>query len=197
MGLDRDDEIVRRRIAQKVQFLREDLAIPAEPTETELRRFFEARKLRYAQPPRTTFRHLYFSPDAGGAATARTRAEAALARLGGGAAPDSLGADPFPDRETYVALSRDEAARVFGRSPLAQGLEQAPPGRWSGPFRSGYGWHLVRVEARYPGALNAFAEAREQVRSDFLAEAQAAANAKALADMKARYAVERRDGARP
>ena len=37
MGLDKDDEIVKRRMAQKMQFLAEDLAAAHEPTTAELR----------------------------------------------------------------------------------------------------------------------------------------------------------------
>ena len=38
MGLDKDDEIVKRRMAQKMQFLAEDVAAAREPTTAELRR---------------------------------------------------------------------------------------------------------------------------------------------------------------
>jgi peptidyl-prolyl cis-trans isomerase C len=194
LGLDRDDEIVRRRIAQKVQFLREDLAIPPEPSEAELRAHFAANSARYASPPRTSFRHLYFSPDAVGAERAQARAQSALARLRAGSSPQAVGADAFPDRDAYVALSPDEAERVFGRSALAQALASAPEGRWTGPLRSGYGWHLVLVQARVPGAPADFAAVREQVRGDYLAAARAAANRRAFDALRDRYTVVRRDG---
>ena len=41
LGLEQDDTIVRRRMAQKMEFLFEDLAPLAEPTEEELRVFLE------------------------------------------------------------------------------------------------------------------------------------------------------------
>jgi hypothetical protein len=41
LGLDRNDEIVRRRMAQKMQFLAEDVAAAREPTEAELRAWFD------------------------------------------------------------------------------------------------------------------------------------------------------------
>ena len=41
MGLDQDDTIVRRRMAQKVEFMFNDLADAAEPTDEELQRFLE------------------------------------------------------------------------------------------------------------------------------------------------------------
>src|SRR5664279_4384518 len=63
MGLDKDDEIVKRRMAQKMQFLAEDVAAAHEPTTAELRSWFEKNSAKFAQQPRLSFRHLYFSPD--------------------------------------------------------------------------------------------------------------------------------------
>src|SRR6186713_3537576 len=40
LGLDRDDTIVRRRLAQKMEFLTGDLATPVEPSEASVREFF-------------------------------------------------------------------------------------------------------------------------------------------------------------
>ena len=82
MGLDKDDEIVKRRMAQKMQFLAEDVSAAREPTTAELRSWFEKNSARFAQPPRLSFRHLYFSPDRRGA-RARDDAEQALAQLAG------------------------------------------------------------------------------------------------------------------
>lgn len=67
MGLDKDDEIVKRRMAQKMQFLAEDVAAAHEPTTEELESWFEKNSASFAQPPRLSFRHLYFSPDHRGA----------------------------------------------------------------------------------------------------------------------------------
>src|SRR5207344_1334274 len=63
MGLDKDDTIVRRRMAQKLQFLAEDVASAHEPTSDELRGWFEKNHDKFALPGRVSFRHLYFSPD--------------------------------------------------------------------------------------------------------------------------------------
>jgi hypothetical protein len=68
LGLDRDDEIVRRRIVQKAQFLLQDTAAPAEPSVTELAAFYDANRRRYVAPARTSFGHVYVSADAGEAA---------------------------------------------------------------------------------------------------------------------------------
>jgi hypothetical protein len=192
-GLGQDDEIVRRRLAQKLTFLLQDRALPAEPGAAELRRWFEAHAGDYAAPVRTSFHHLYFSTDAVGEGPARVRAEQALSALTAGAAPEAVGADPFPDQGVYVRLSGEEAQRLFGDSPLAKALDTAPAGRWSGPYLSGYGWHLVYVDARAPAAQPEFDAVRERVREDWLQAAREAANDKAVARVVDGYAVVRRD----
>ncbi len=80
MGLDRDDEIVRRRIAQKVEFLQADRGLPAAPSDAQLKRWFDTHPADYATPARTTFSHLYFSTDAVGEGPARVRAAHAWRR---------------------------------------------------------------------------------------------------------------------
>ena len=63
MGLDKDDDIVKRRMAQKMQFLAEDVANAHEPTTAELKAWFEKNGNQFVLPGRITFHHLYFSPD--------------------------------------------------------------------------------------------------------------------------------------
>lgn len=193
MGLGRDDEIVRRRLAQKVEFLLADRSLPREPDEAALRRWYDMHPADYASPARTTFSHLYFSADGMGEGPSRVRAERALAALQGGAAPDAVVADPFPDQGTYTRLSAEEARRLFGDSELARTLDAAPVGRWSGPYRSGYGWHLLHVDARDLAGRPPFEAVRERVREDWLHGAQAAANAEAVQRLRDRYTVVRRD----
>jgi len=197
MGLDKDDEIVRRRVAQKVAFLRQDLTVPAEPTNTQLERYFNEHASRYGQPMRTSFRHLYFSPDGSGSPEARGRAEAALSRLLAGGRPDDIASDPFPDQPAYAAIGPTEAARIFGDTPMAKAITEAAIGQWSGPVRSGYGWHLILAQARYPAAQGDFARLREDVRGDYLRDSQATANARAMAKLNARYTVVRQPAGRP
>src|SRR5271168_1886666 len=63
MGLDKDDTIVKRRVAQKMQFLTQDAASSHSPTPAMLRGWYEKHTDQFAFPNRVSFRHLYFSPD--------------------------------------------------------------------------------------------------------------------------------------
>lgn len=191
MGLDRDDEIVRRRIAQKVEFLHQDRALPREPSQAQLKSWFEAHAADYATPVRTTFAHVYFSPDQAG--DPQARATQALAALRAGAGADAVGADAFPDQAAYVRLAPDEARRLFGDSDMARRLSAAPLGAWSGPYRSGYGWHLVEVQAREAAGRPPFETVKDRVHEDYMAAAQRTANAEAIDRLLGRYRVVRED----
>jgi hypothetical protein len=180
-------------VIQKMQFLTQDLAAPPEPSEADLRAYYRSHPDRYRTAQRVTFSHIFFSPDGRGEAAARAAAERALIGL----APDVVRApergDPFSDRYDYADLGPADAGRLFGRSPLADALYAAPVGRWSGPWRSAFGWHLVRVTARSASDLPGFEAVESRVRDDALAEARSNLEARAQSDLEAAYTVVRAD----
>ena len=55
--------IVRRRLAQKMAFVSDDLAVVAEPSEAELRKYFDTHRESYTSPDLYALRHVYFNPD--------------------------------------------------------------------------------------------------------------------------------------
>jgi hypothetical protein len=190
MGLDKDDEIVKRRMAQKMQFLAEDVAAAREPTTAELRSWFEKNSAKFAQPPRLSFRHVYFSPDRRGA-RARDDAEQALAKLAGqpvDATMASALADPFMFQEYYRDRAPDFIGKEFGPQ-FAVAVAKLPPGSWQGPIESGFGWHLVFVDTVIPGRVLAFEEVEADVRTAWLGEQKALAWEKAYKDMRTKYTV--------
>jgi hypothetical protein len=81
LHLGQEDEIVRRRIVQKYEFLQSDLTAPDSPSPGMLERWFEQNKLRYLSPDRVAFAHIYFSADQGRDTTAKARALRALKKL--------------------------------------------------------------------------------------------------------------------
>lgn len=198
-GLDRDDEVVRRRVIQKAQFLREDDAMAGTVAPAEVRAWFDAHKALYLRPARVSFSHLFFSADAGETA-ARARAERTLQALTGRSAawaPDH--GDRFIDRQDYAGLDAEGLKRLFGREDFARQVLQARQGEWAGPFRSAFGWHLIRVNARSGGDLPSFASVEAQARQDLIADRQARAEAAAKARLRQVYRLEgdRADLAKP
>ena len=190
LGLDKDDAIVRRRMAQKMEFLVEDVAALREPTAEELQTWFQDNAERFTRPARATFRHLYFSPDRRGA-NAREDAARALARIAGKPmdAPEAKAlADPFMFQDYYGDRTPEDVGKLFG-PVFARALFAVAPGAWAGPIESGYGWHVVWVDAMTPARVPAFEEVEGDVKTAWLEDRRTDMREKTYEAMRARYEV--------
>ena len=187
LGLDRNDEIVRRRLAQKYQFLQGDLATPRVPSEAELRRWFAAHAADFAEPARRSFEQRYFAIDQRGEAAARALAADAAVRLARQQpAPEG---DAFPGPKNVARLAQDDAERLFGNADFARAVFAATPGQWAGPFRSGFGWHVIRVTDSTPAAPRDFAGVRSDALAAWQQQDRTARNDAAFRQLLARYTV--------
>jgi peptidyl-prolyl cis-trans isomerase C len=190
LGLDQGDTIVKRRMAQKMEFLAEDMSDLREPDKKELEDWFEKNAPRFTVPGRASFRHLYFSFDKRGE-RAREAAAGALEKLAGKPAdsPDvATLADPFMFQDYYGDRSPEQVANVFG-AKFTRSLFQLEPGSWQGPIASGFGWHLVWVDSMTLARVPEFAEVEPEVRSAWVAEQRAKFKRRAFEAMRARYEV--------
>lgn len=191
LGLDQNDEVIERRLAQKMDFLLTDLATLTEPDAEGLKAWYLANRDLFALPPRASFRHLYFSQDERGLDNAKAAASDLLAELKV-ARPDDPGirakADRFMFRDYYGGRTPDEISREFGPD-FVEALFDLEPGGWHGPIRSGYGWHLVWVDTIEPGGTALFETVEEDVRSAWLQERYREIRDRAYEEMLSRYEV--------
>jgi len=190
MGLDKDDTIVKRRMAQKMEFLSEDVASAHEPSTEELQRWYANNSQKFALADRATFRHLFFGFDRRGQ-NAQADALAALNKIVGKPEDSPLGkqlADPFMFQDYYGDRAPDQLAKEFGPA-FAIGLYKLKPKMWQGPIESGYGWHLVWIESITPGRIPAFEEVEPDVKTAWLADQKAIEWQKAYAKMREKYEV--------
>lgn len=186
LGLERDDTIVRRRLAQKMEFLTDDLAGAAKPEDAAVREFFEKNAARYAKPGRVSFRHVYFSQQKRGAGAAEA-ATVALKALEKGTSDEAFG-DPFLHGFEFTEREQDNITAAFGPE-FAQHLVATPAGAWRGPVASSYGLHLVRIEARVEPRPVKLEEVRATVVHDFNEERRRTANREIFEKLRARYQV--------
>jgi peptidyl-prolyl cis-trans isomerase C len=189
LGLDKNDEIIKRRLAQKMNFLAEDIAALQEPGDAELRAWFAQNSSRFVLPPRASFHHLYFSSDRGPGA--QDAAATALARIAGKPADTpaaAVVADPFMFQDYYAERAPDQISKEFGPD-FAKAVFRLKPGVWEGPIQSGYGWHLVFVDAIEPSHAPAFEEVEPDVKSAWLDEKQGEIKRTAFEAMRMRYTV--------
>jgi peptidyl-prolyl cis-trans isomerase C len=190
LGLDKDDTIVKRRMAQKMEFLMEDVSALREPPDDELRFWFEQNPQRFALPGLVSFRHLYFSSDLRGE-RARDAAADALQKLAGKPEqPPGLEglADPFMFQDFYAERSPDQIAGIFG-TIFAQSLLGLKEGKWQGPIESGLGWHLVWIEAMTPGRVPTFEEVEAAVKSEWIDQQRVESKRKMFDSMIARFQI--------
>lgn len=186
LKLDENDDEVRRRLVEKMQYLTQDLADPAPGSEADLEAFYAAQPDRFAVPPLAAFEQVFFDPAKRGAAL-DADAAAGLAKLNAGAAPSEVG-DRTPLRASYTNAPRDQVAILFGDA-LADAVFSAAPGAWIGPFRSDFGLHVVRVDARTERTLPPYGEIRDRVAAEFAADRRRARNDAEYARMRSHYDV--------
>lgn len=171
LGLDENDVIVRRRLAQKITFLTQDLAAQLEPGEEELRDWFAKNLVLYAEEPLLSFTHIYFNEEERGS-LAESEAESLLDEFSqSNIIPDRAPerGDRFMLRYDYQDVTPFEIRREFGNA-FGDAVIDLTPGTWHGPIRSGYGVHLVRLIRRTDAQGPTFEEVRDRVEGDWLYE---------------------------
>ncbi len=187
LGLDRDDVIVRRRLAQKLEFLLQDVASLREPTEDELVAYFNENRSAYTEPARLTLTQIYFSATK---PEAEQSARSGLHRLqveGTEAAAANLGDPSLLDAELRD-VPLPEIERTFG-SEFSAAAGALAVGQWQGPLRSAYGLHAVKLTARTEARVPTIAEVREKVRKDWSEERRRKANDEVIERLKSRYVI--------
>jgi parvulin-like peptidyl-prolyl isomerase len=183
LGLDRDDAVVRRRIAQKLEFIVESAA-PSPPTDGELQAWLDSHASDYQIEPVYSLRQVYFDPARHG-----DRLAAALA-----AAKRSLAAGKAVDGDatllpaTLDSVSAREARRVCG-DDFADALQTLPVRDWQGPVTSAYGVHLVALAPHDPARTATLTEVRAEVERDMARARLQEANAAFYERLRAKYAV--------
>jgi PPIC-type PPIASE domain len=189
LGLDKDDTIIRRRLRQKLEFVSEDVAAHAEPTEEQLRAYLQAHPDTFRGDRRFTFSQVYFDPQRRGANLRRDAAHvlAQLGRSGAKVDPATLG-DSLMLESEFKALPASEVVKQFGEK-FAAALGEMTTGQWQGPIESGFGMHLVLVSERTGGSLPALEDVRTAVRREWTNARRMEANEKFYQTLLQRYIV--------
>lgn len=181
MGLDKDDVIIRRRLAQKVDFFLAENDPPALPDEVTLRAWFEANRAAYDAPPRVSWQHVFAASEGEAQALLQAvrRDDAAWRQMG----------QPFMLNRAYARQPKSEVAQIMGGA-FAQALFALDASGWAGPVRSAYGWHAVKLTQRHPAQRADFALLAERVATDWQAEQARLAKLDAWQKLRADYRVE-------
>jgi len=196
MALDENDTIVRRRLAQKLEFLMQDTVRLAEPSAEDLRHFYDAHPELFRAPGRVSFSQIFFSREQRHDARADAKAAlVALSKAAGRADAAQFGDSLLIDadfRDADEASVEAQFGAEFGKSLFA-----LTPGGWQGPIESAYGLHLVRVDELAAPAQRAFADVSTQVLARWRAEREREQGEQYFAALLKKYDVAIDDSVKP
>jgi hypothetical protein len=190
MNLDKDDEIIKRRLEQKFKFITEDMAGLYAPTEPELIHYFQQHKQTYLEPELYSFEQIFFDAEkhknpSDNALQAIHKIETAHLSLN---AAKMLG-DHFPFEVQFERLTTEDITRSLGVA-FTRSLQNSTKNKWVGPISSGYGTHLIYITFYSPPSPKKFQDVRPIVRRDFVYDLQKKYNTQLMQNFRKSYAIE-------
>lgn len=189
MGLDRNDQVIERRLAQKVELLSRGLVTPPPPGDEVLASWYAENSERFREPDTYTITQLFFDPDRRNDVAGD--AQSALVKL------QSLESIPedltrFGDRsmlgQYYSGRDEVELRKSFGSGFVDQ-VVRLGPGAWHGPVLSGYGVHLVYVHDVMRPQPFVLEDIRDEVQQAWMLEQVDELSALFIDELIARYEI--------
>ncbi len=179
MGLDRGDDMIKARVAHKLQLLIFSDIDVGRPSEEQLAEWFAKHRDRFDVPEKFDF---YLA-----AAASEQEARDDVARIAAGNEPEAL-------QETARAFQGRPAANLiasFGEAFVKQ-LETLPRGQWQA-VQSSEGWHVARVDGVSAAAPANLEQVRSSVVEAWRTEATRLRALDAVEKLKANYTVRYED----
>lgn len=190
MNLDHNDEIIRRRLKQKYEFLVKDLSDSRIATEVELQAFYNSNPDLYKQPKKISFFQVYFSPDK--RTNPKLDAEKSLESLKD-IVPDKENLKGFGDsfhlQQYFSSRDYESVWQLLGKE-LADRLFQIEKNGWTEPLKSGYGQHLIFINNIETETLFPFEQVKDKVMEDWKQEQLIDFNTRLYENLKAQYEIE-------
>jgi len=192
LGLDRDDELIRRRLVQKMEFLTEGAVRGGQTvSEDEIAAYYRAQAQALRVPASVTFAHVFVRGHGPEARARATTLQASLEEQGLGFTEALSLGDRFLYNRHYVDRTLEEIRSHFGEEMAAELVRLEPdPSRWRGPIESQHGWHLVLLTEREESRVPPLAEVSERLRADLARDRAERALDDALRAVVSRYRVD-------
>ena len=191
IGLGEDDTIIRRRLAQKMRFIIEDVDTPALPGDADLESWFKANLDNFISPETRSLSHIYLSPEAHGGSL-DAEAQEILSKLDNAAQNWKALGDPFMMKRAFKSLNAVEAARLFGPN-FSKELFELDGTHWQGPIESAFGLHIIQLDNVTPEVIPEFQDVRGDVENAWQKEAQRTLNQNNLKELIQKYKVKVED----
>ena len=188
MNLDHNDEIIKRRLSQKMQFLSSDIASLNEPGDEDIKAYYKEHLDAYMSQISYQMYQIIFSPDnhKNPKAVAQNHLQKLMAQ------DPKMGADlgdnmPFPFY--FEAVDDNELNRQFGLN-FTQELEKVETNQWTGPVKSGFGYHLVFITDKKESSPIPLTEIQADVLRDLEYENQKKMNEMIFEEFRKNYNIE-------
>ena len=193
LNLNKNDQIIRRRLIQKMDYLAQGFYDEAQPlTEDNLRSYYEEHKQEYKKSASATFTHVFISSDRRAVEDAKGIADALLQTLNAEAVPFENApryGERFLYNRNYVNRDDDEISSHFGGAFQQTVFTLEISESWQGPIRSSYGWHLVLLKKNTPAYIPEFDASSSAVFADAQREQQRQTKRQAIDKLMAKYKI--------
>tara|TARA_X000000368_G_scaffold31039_1_gene23077 strand:- start:3777 stop:4586 length:810 start_codon:yes stop_codon:yes gene_type:complete len=183
LGLDKNDIIIKRRLAQKIGFLRQE-ADSSLPSEDEISNFYNLNIDKYLVGKRITFSHIYFSSNEAD----ENEANQALIQIKSGSSEIDFG-EPFLLGKNFSSKTVPEIERSFG-TIFSEEIQNIIPKEWSGPLASEFGHHLVYVNSISDSFTPTLEQIKNSVINDVVLEKQNNSVKVYLKELRNKYQIE-------
>lgn len=188
MNLDHNDEIIKRRLSQKMEFLSNDLATLREPSNEELKVYFNLHSEKYMLPYTFDLYQIVFTNDTNiDIDKSLESALKASKELSMEAMQSKGNRLPFP--YYFANTNTIELASQLGTA-FAENLEDLELNKWVGPVDSGFGKHLVYITRREEPKLPDLNSIKDIVLRDFQYDKQNEVNALIFKTLKNNYSID-------
>jgi hypothetical protein len=185
LSLDRNDAIVRRRVAQKMSFIADGL-VPDTPTDAELQLWLAEHAEDYRISTSHSLRQIYINPQRHADDLESVIASMSTALVV--ASDETLAGDPTMLPSSLLSAGQRDIERTFG-SEFADAILGVEVGSWQGPIRSSFGLHFVDISERTAARDPSLEEVRSAVERDFLNSRSLEINEAFYQSLLERYAV--------
>lgn len=183
LGLDGNDEIIRNRLVQKMNFLLTSEAGAARPEDEVLQTYLSDNADAFTTPARLAVSLVYLGQN-----PSETFVEQTRARLTAGEDHRQLGqASLLP--AGFDLSARNSVDGNFGTGFFDQ-LQPLPLGEWSGPVQSSFGLHMVRIDNRLDATLPPFGVIRDRVLADWREKQAERATETLLQNLRSTYTIQ-------
>lgn len=172
LGLEQNDNVIRKRLIQKMKFiLQNEISQEINPTESELKAFYETHTAQYSTNEKYSFTHVFFAFENHSESQALQLTQDFIHKSKNTeiSADASLNfSERFPYHNNYIQRNLDFIQSNFGED-FTKNLSKITPSpqTWKGPIKSNLGYHAILFIGKEANNISDFDTVKELVKNDY------------------------------